>query len=86
MVTCYDYNALVGSQGQMGHKKFVRVLYVANEWKLPTIIFAEGAGGRSGDTDTNSAAGLDLSILTCFAAAAALRRYHPSLERQRCLG
>jgi acetyl/propionyl-CoA carboxylase alpha subunit/acetyl-CoA carboxylase carboxyltransferase component len=66
LVMAYDYTVLAGTQGQMNHKKMDRVLHIANEWKLPTILFAEGGGGRPGDVDANTVAGLDLTTFNRF--------------------
>lgn len=68
MVLAYDYTVLAGTQGFLGHKKTDRVLGIANKWKLPVILFAEGGGGRPGDTDANVVAGLDLTTFNRFAA------------------
>jgi len=68
MVMAYDYTVLAGTQGMNGHKKLDRVIEVAGELKLPVVLFAEGAGGRPGDTDTDMVAGLDLLSFTRFAA------------------
>jgi acetyl/propionyl-CoA carboxylase alpha subunit/acetyl-CoA carboxylase carboxyltransferase component len=68
MVMSYDYTVLAGTQGLFGHKKMDRMLGIANEWKLPTILFAEGGGGRPGDLDANAVAGLDLTTFNRFAS------------------
>lgn len=60
MVLAYDYTVLAGTQGTMNHKKTDRMLTLAEEQRLPIIIFAEGGGGRPGDTDNRTkVAGLD---------------------------
>ena len=46
----YDYTVFAGTQATMNHTKLDRVLDVANEQKLPVIIFAEGGGGRPGES------------------------------------
>ncbi|MES1940007.1 protein containing carbamoyl phosphate synthetase, large subunit [Salinisphaera sp. T5B8] len=59
-VLAYDYTVLAGTQGTMNHKKTDRILQVAEQQKLPVIFFAEGGGGRPGDTDNaTKVAGLD---------------------------
>ena len=68
LVMAYDYTILAGTQGQMGHKKMDRMLHVANKWRLPTVLFAEGGGGRPGDTDANIVASLDITSFSRFAA------------------
>lgn len=66
MILAYDYTVLSGTQGQMGHKKLDRILRVADTWRLPTVLFAEGGGGRPGDTDTSIVAGLDIPSFSLF--------------------
>ena len=50
-VLSYDYTVLAGTQGQMGHKKKDRLFELIERMRLPTVFFAEGGGGRPGDTD-----------------------------------
>ena len=59
MVLAYDFTVFAGTQGGMNHKKTDRMLDVAEEWNLPIVLFAEGGGGRPGDTDIPAVAGLD---------------------------
>lgn len=66
-VMAYDFTVLAGTQGMMGHKKLDRMLDVALQLRLPTVLFAEGGGGRPGDTDANTPAGLDLHSFRRFA-------------------
>ncbi|PKN17153.1 MAG: carbamoyl-phosphate synthase large subunit [Deltaproteobacteria bacterium HGW-Deltaproteobacteria-6] len=68
MVMAYDFTVLAGTQGLMNHKKMDRVLHVASKWKLPLVLFAEGGGGRPGDTDIDIVSGLDLTTFSRFAA------------------
>jgi len=68
MVLAYDFTVLAGTQGLFNHKKMDRMLNIANEWHLPTVFFAEGGGGRPGDTDANVVAGLDITTFSRFAA------------------
>jgi acetyl-CoA carboxylase carboxyltransferase component len=56
----YDYSVLAGTQGHMNHRKTDRLLELAERERLPLVMFAEGGGGRPGDTDTTSVAGLDV--------------------------
>ncbi|MFM8381396.1 MAG: acyl-CoA carboxylase subunit beta, partial [Actinomycetota bacterium] len=58
----YDYAVLAGTQGQQNHRKKDRLFDVARQLQLPVIFFAEGGGGRPGDTD-----GLGVSGLDCWA-------------------
>ena len=50
-VLAYDYTVLAGSQGAIGHRKKDRLFEVIERLRLPTVFFAEGGGGRPGDTD-----------------------------------
>ena len=51
LVLGYDYTVLAGTQGWFNHKKKDRMLDLAYKQKLPTVLFAEGGGGRPGDVD-----------------------------------
>lgn len=51
LVAAYDYTVLAGTQGLRGHQKKDRVFDLAWKWRLPVVLFAEGGGGRPGDTD-----------------------------------
>jgi acetyl-CoA carboxylase carboxyltransferase component len=53
-----DYMVLAGTQGQRHHKKLERMFRLAETWKLPVVLSAEGGGGRPGDTDRITIAGL----------------------------
>ena len=59
-VMSYDYSVLAGTQGAMNHRKTDRLLELAGRERLPVVIFAEGGGGRPGDTDTTAVASLDV--------------------------
>ena len=67
LIMAYDYTVLAGTQGAMNHKKMDRMLHLAEDWKIPIIIFAEGGGGRPGDVDVQTVAGLDVPTFTMFA-------------------
>jgi len=67
MVLAYDYTVLAGTQGFYGHKKLDRMLALAQQWQLPVVLFAEGGGGRPGDTDMPVVAGLDCPSFIQFA-------------------
>lgn len=67
MIMSYDYTVLAGTQGIMNHKKMDRMLKIADKWRLPIVLFAEGGGGRPGDTDANGVAGLDFTTFNMFA-------------------
>lgn len=55
----YDYTVLAGTQGQKNHRKKDRLFEIAEQWRLPVVVFAEGGGGRPGETERSSASGLD---------------------------
>ncbi|MEU5882627.1 carboxyl transferase domain-containing protein [Spirillospora sp. NPDC047279] len=59
-VMSYDYMVLAGTQGHQNHRKTDRVFELAERRRLPLVLFAEGGGGRPGDTDTSSVSGLDV--------------------------
>ncbi|RPE45878.1 biotin-dependent enzyme [Streptomyces sp. Ag109_O5-1] len=61
VVMSYDYTVLAGTQGLQNHRKTDRLLELAGERRLPVVLFAEGGGGRPGDTDTTAVAGLDVA-------------------------
>ena len=72
-VVVYDYSVLAGTQGFFHHKKLDRILEVAEEWKLPVVMYTEGGGGRPGDTDVTTAiAGLDLTSFSVWARLSGL--------------
>ena len=62
VVVSYDYTVLAGTQGQQNHRKKDRLFDVAERLQIPVVFFAEGGGGRPGDTD-----GLGVSGLDCWA-------------------
>ena len=72
MAMSYDYMVLAGTQGKMNHQKKDRMFEIAEQNELPTILFAEGGGGRPGDTDTSGVAGLDCLAFTYFAQLSGL--------------
>ncbi|MGQ9427501.1 carboxyl transferase domain-containing protein [Gilvimarinus sp. F26214L] len=55
----YDYTVFAGTQGQKNHRKKDRLFELAEKWRLPVVVFAEGGGGRPGETERNSASGLN---------------------------
>ena len=65
-VMSYDYTVLAGTQGQQNHRKKDRMFELAERWRLPVVFFAEGGGGRPGDTDGLSMAGLDCMAFHFF--------------------
>ena len=50
-VMAYDYTVLAGTQGAYNHHKMDRLCEIAERFRLPTIFFCEGGGGRPGDTE-----------------------------------
>src|SRR5215216_6450780 len=50
-VLSYDYTVLAGTQGAVGHLKKDRLFELIDRMRLPVVFFAEGGGGRPGDTD-----------------------------------
>jgi acetyl/propionyl-CoA carboxylase alpha subunit/acetyl-CoA carboxylase carboxyltransferase component len=67
-VMAYDYTVLAGTQGWRNHQKKDRLLGLAHQWRLPTVLFAEGGGGRPGDVDMPIVAGLNNHTFSQFAA------------------
>jgi acetyl-CoA carboxylase carboxyltransferase component len=67
-VLSYDYSVLAGTQGQMNHRKKDRLFDVVERLRLPVVLFAEGGGGRPGDTDMAVVTGLDTEAFALFGA------------------
>ncbi|MGW3773393.1 carboxyl transferase domain-containing protein [Actinomadura verrucosospora] len=76
VVLSYDYTVLAGTQGHLNHRKTDRMLDIAHRRRLPLVLFAEGGGGRPGDTDTTTVSGLDV---TTFHAMGRLSGAVPSV-------
>lgn len=74
VVMAYDATVLAGTQGMRNHQKTDRLLEIAARNKLPVVLFAEGGGGRPGDTDMPIVAGLHV---TTFASLARLNGQVP---------
>jgi acetyl-CoA carboxylase carboxyltransferase component len=72
MIMSYDYMVLAGTQGMKNHAKKDRLFEIAEQYRLPTVLFAEGGGGRPGDTDGSGVAGLDCWAFTYFARLSGL--------------
>src|SRR5271155_642369 len=68
VVLSYDYTVLAGTQGMRNHAKTDRVFDLAARRKLPVVLFAEGGGGRPGDTDLANVAGLDVPTFRALGA------------------
>jgi acetyl-CoA carboxylase carboxyltransferase component len=71
-VLAYDYTVLAGTQGQQNHRKKDRLFELIERMRLPVVLFAEGGGGRPGDTDTATVTGLDTMAFALFARLSAL--------------
>lgn len=71
-VVAYDYTVLAGTQGQRNHAKKDRIFELAERLRLPVVLFAEGGGGRPGDTDAPVIAGLDTRAFEYFARLSGL--------------
>ncbi|MFE3542572.1 carboxyl transferase domain-containing protein [Nocardia sp. NPDC059177] len=69
VVVSYDYTVLAGTQGKVNHAKTDRAFELAARKRIPVVLFAEGGGGRPGDTDWT---GMGLDVPT-FRALGALR-------------
>ena len=67
VVISYDYTVLAGTQGMRNHAKTDRVFDVAARKRLPVVLFAEGGGGRPGDTDVGGRAGLEVPTFRVLA-------------------
>jgi len=67
VVMAYDATVLAGTQGLRNHQKTDRLLGIALQRKLPVVLFAEGGGGRPGDTDMPIVAGLHVGTFASFA-------------------
>ncbi len=67
VVASYDYTVLAGTQGFQNHRKKDRLFELAERQRLPVVLFAEGGGGRPGDTDAPGVSGLDTMAFHLFA-------------------
>ena len=72
MAAIYDYTVLAGTQGQMNHKKQDRMFKLAEKWRIPVVLYAEGGGGRPGETDRLGLTGLDNHTFSGFARLSGL--------------
>ncbi|MFO1162254.1 MAG: carboxyl transferase domain-containing protein [Reyranellaceae bacterium] len=50
-VLAYDYTVFAGTQGVHNHWKTDKILDIAEDGRMPLVLFAEGGGGRPGDDD-----------------------------------
>jgi acetyl/propionyl-CoA carboxylase alpha subunit/acetyl-CoA carboxylase carboxyltransferase component len=74
VVMSYDYTVLAGTQGGQNHRKTDRMIDVAEEGRMPLVLFSEGGGGRPGDTD-----GIGVSTQTTFSRFAQLSALVPMI-------
>jgi acetyl-CoA carboxylase carboxyltransferase component len=71
-VLAYDYTVLAGTQGALGHRKKDRLFELIERMRLPTVFFAEGGGGRPGDTDYPVVSALDTRAFALWARLSGL--------------
>jgi acetyl-CoA carboxylase carboxyltransferase component len=71
-VLSYDYTVLAGTQGALGHRKKDRLFELIERMGLPTVLFAEGGGGRPGDTDYPVVSALDTRAFALWARLSGL--------------
>jgi acetyl-CoA carboxylase carboxyltransferase component len=67
-VLSYDYTVLAGTQGVFGHLKKDRLFEIIERLRLPTVFFAEGGGGRPGDTDYPTVSSLEVRAFALWAS------------------
>lgn len=65
-VVSYDYTVLAGTQGLLNHIKKDRLFAIIADLRLPVVLFAEGGGGRPGDTDSPGVTGLHTMAFALF--------------------
>jgi len=63
----YDYMVLAGTQGVRHHRKLDRLLHLCGEWNVPLILLPEGGGGRPGDIERATYAGISTTTFSSFA-------------------
>jgi acetyl-CoA carboxylase carboxyltransferase component len=71
-VLSYDYTVLAGTQGAVGHQKKDRLFELIERLRLPTVLFAEGGGGRPGDTDHPVVSALQVRAFALWAGLSGL--------------
>src|SRR5829696_4130906 len=71
-VLSYDYTVLAGTQGALGHFKKDRLFELIERMRLPTVFFAEGGGGRPGDTDYPVVSSLHVRAFALWAGLSGL--------------
>ncbi len=63
---------LAGTQGAVGHLKKDRLFEVIERMRLPIVFFAEGGGGRPGDTDYPAVSALHVRAFALWAGLSGL--------------
>jgi acetyl-CoA carboxylase carboxyltransferase component len=71
-VISYDYTVLAGTQGALGHRKKDRLFELIERMRLPVVFYAEGGGGRPGDTDYPVVSALDTRAFALWAKLSGL--------------
>jgi acetyl-CoA carboxylase carboxyltransferase component len=71
-VLSYDYTVLAGTQGALGHRKKDRLFELIERMRLPVVFYAEGGGGRPGDTDYPVVSALDTRAFALWAGLSGL--------------
>jgi len=71
-VLSYDYTVMAGTQGAQNHRKKDRLFGLVRRLRLPVVLFAEGGGGRPGDTDYAVITGLDTMAFAEFGSLSGL--------------
>ncbi len=71
-VLSYDYTVLAGTQGALGHRKKDRLFELIERMRLPTVFYAEGGGGRPGDTDYPVVSALETRAFALWAGLSGL--------------
>jgi methylmalonyl-CoA carboxyltransferase 12S subunit len=71
-VLSYDYTVLAGTQGALGHRKKDRLFELIERMRLPAVLYAEGGGGRPGDTDYPVVSALDTRAFALWAGLSGL--------------
>jgi acetyl-CoA carboxylase carboxyltransferase component len=71
-VLAYDYMVLAGTQGVIGHRKKDRLFELIERMRLPAVFFAEGGGGRPGDTDHAVVSALETRAFALWARLSGL--------------
>jgi len=68
----YDFTVLAGTQGYNNHRKSDRLIEVIEREELPVVWYAEGGGGRPGDTESSGPTGLAHPMFHAYARLAGL--------------